>query len=347
MRRSNVEDASARVTILPGSKTIGNSEATQHLESFNRVIPSQACEGTLVADVLGDASIHMGLPAPGTLNTNEPHVKRFSEDIVRIELCGPQQQHLSVVDVPGLFHNPTEFQTLGDKEIIHHLVKQYIQDKRTIILAVCNATNNLANQEVFQLAREADPKGQRTVGIVTKCDIVPRDEEETPMKIIRNEYEKLTHGWFAVKNRSTNDINEGVTIEMRHERELHFFNNTQPWSRLSRDRCGIGPLKTYLGKLLSEHVRGEFPSLVAEIQGQFDEAYCNLKQLGDPRQTSHQQRQFLTTVAAKYQRRVNDALVGNYRSLGDRISLKLRKVSKPHFFILTGCSPCLRETSHE
>lgn len=31
--------------------------------------------------------------------------KQFSDDILKIELLGPQHQHLSVFDVPGLFHS--------------------------------------------------------------------------------------------------------------------------------------------------------------------------------------------------------------------------------------------------
>lgn len=38
--------------------------------------------------------------------------------------------------------------------------------------------NNLANQEVFRMARAADPTGSRTVGVVTKCDALQSGEED-------------------------------------------------------------------------------------------------------------------------------------------------------------------------
>ena len=47
----------------------------------------------------------MGLPKSGTLDVDNVTTKRFSDDILKIELTGPEQSHLSVVDVPGLFHS--------------------------------------------------------------------------------------------------------------------------------------------------------------------------------------------------------------------------------------------------
>lgn len=46
----------------------------------------------------------MGIPGPSTTNLEDLD-KRFSDDILKIELSGPDHEHLSVVDVPGLFHS--------------------------------------------------------------------------------------------------------------------------------------------------------------------------------------------------------------------------------------------------
>lgn len=40
-----------------------------------------------------------------------------------------------------------------------------------------DATNNIANQEIFQLAKSADPHGLRTVGIIQKCDLLQVGDE--------------------------------------------------------------------------------------------------------------------------------------------------------------------------
>jgi hypothetical protein len=46
----------------------------------------------------------MDLPEPGSDVENEDG-PNFSPHVLKIELSGPDQLHLSVVDVPGLFHS--------------------------------------------------------------------------------------------------------------------------------------------------------------------------------------------------------------------------------------------------
>lgn len=122
---------------------------------------------------------------------------------------------------------------------------------------------------------------------------------------------RLNHGWFAVKNRSTKEIKEGVTMEQRHINERIFF-NTPPWTNLRRDRVGIGPLKSFLGEVLFDHIRNEFPGLVNEVQNLANETRKALEALGLSRQTSTDQRQYLIRSAVEYQRDVSNVLNGVY-----------------------------------
>ena len=313
LRRSASAESTAIVSIIPGPSSSGNEKARKHLESFRQIVVTESLESVDLSQILSDASEHLGLPSIGAkLDENNIPSRRFSDDIVVIELSARNHHHLSVVDVPGLFHNPTRFQTAEDKEIIRNLIKEYVSQERTIILAVCDATSNLANQEVFELAREADSYGQRTVGIITKCDIVPEGDEESVMQIAANRYEKLNHGWFVVKNRSKRDIDNKVSIAMRHHNERSFLDITRPWSMLEKTRRGVGPLKEYLGSLLSDYIRQEFPSLVSELKSLHEQSVVELKQMGEPRQTPAEQRMFLVDIASRYEKYVTGALFGNY-----------------------------------
>ena len=178
-----------------------------------------------------------------------------------------------------------------------------------------DARNNLANQEVFRIAKAADKEGTRTVGILTKCDAVQKGDEPTAIAIAQNRNERLTHGWYCVRNRSTQEILSGVTIEERHKNEKAFF-DTHPWSGLDKSRVGISSLKASLGRLLSDHVANEFPEIQKEINERCAEARKQLEQLGAPRQTNHEQLQYLIKSAGIYQRRVEDALNGRYAATG-------------------------------
>ena len=327
LRRSPAHEASGKVSIIPGPSSASNESAKQHLDSFQRTIDAASFDGRDLGKILNEASIHMGLPDVGTkVDEQQTPEKRFSDDIVSIELSGPKQSHLSVVDVPGLFHNPTKLQTDEDKTVIRNLVKKYVGEKRTIVLAVCNALSNLANQEVFQLTRDADPDGQRTVGVITKCDVVAEGDEHTVLEIAMNRYEPLKHGWFVVKNRSTKDINDGVNIDERHNNERNFFDNTAPWNTISPARRGAGHLQDYLANLLSDHIRSELPGLLRELRGVRENELRKLQQLGDSRQNSAEQRRYLGDIAAHYEKRVQDALVNRSDSVARNWPpLKLRK----------------------
>lgn len=124
---------------------------------------------------------------------------------------------------------------------------------------------------------------------------------------------RLNHGWFAVKNRSTKEIKDGVTMEQRHINERQFFSKA-PWNTLRRNRVGIDPLKGFLGQALFDHIRNEFPGLVNEVQNLLKESKKSLEGLGPPRHTSSTQRQYLIRSAVDYQRDVSNALIGIYPS---------------------------------
>jgi hypothetical protein len=145
------------------------------------------------------------------------------------------------------------------------------------------------------------------------------------LRIAKNEVERLTHGWFAVKNRSTQEIKDGVTIEDRHKREKHFFATVSPWTGLKKDRVGIYALKAFLGNLLHKHISNEFPGVVKDIEELSMKTQEELERLGPSRETTADQRRFLTRVANTYQHDVARALSGNYDSqLSSDSPLKLR-----------------------
>ncbi|QGA20940.1 hypothetical protein EYB26_008650 [Talaromyces marneffei] len=293
LRRAPEDAAGVKIRIIPGPSAQADEAAKARLLGFERELSASEFDNQKFLAIFDEAAEIMGIPGPKSEKLDDLE-KRFSDDILKIELSGPEHHHLSVVDVPGLFHNPTKYQTEEDRAIIRKLIENYITDKRTIILAVMDARNNLANQEVFSMARAADPAGQRTVGIVTKCDALQAGEEQGVLRIAKNEVEKLNHGWFAVKNRSAQEIKEGA-------------------------------LKTFLGGLLYDHIRNEFPGLVKDIEELSSSTQKELELLGPSRQTTADQRRYLTRIATNYEREVRSALSGNYDpNLEASSPLKLR-----------------------
>lgn len=103
----------------------------------------------------------------------QPEQTTFSRDVLKIELSGPTHDNLSIIDIPGIFRNETPgMTTKQDIKLVNDLVRKYICDPRTIILCVLPANVDIATQGILSMAKEADPQGVRTIGVLTKPDLV-------------------------------------------------------------------------------------------------------------------------------------------------------------------------------
>jgi hypothetical protein len=133
--------------------------------------------------------------------------------------------------------------------------------------------------------------------------------------IARNEVESLKHGWYCVRNRSTQEILEGCSMLQRHQKEKAFFDKP-PFNNIDKKRTGIANLKTNLGRLLSDHIAREFPQIRKEIESRYAACLGQLEALGAPRQNAQEQRQHLTRIATLYQRKIEDVSTGRYTAAG-------------------------------
>lgn len=177
--------------------------------------------------------------------------------------------------------------------------------------AVASSLNETANQKVFRLAKEADPKGTRTVGVLTKPDAIQPGDEGRIIDTAKNRITVLNHGWFVVRNRSTEEVHKGVSFEERRAKEKQFFTK-DPWRTLDSDRVGIPALEKFLRKLLFDHIRKEYPSLVEEINALTERCCKDLEALGPRRESSDEQRRMLIEIATEFQSSAKNSLMGFY-----------------------------------
>ena len=124
----------------------------------------------------------MGLKGSGA---SDEGAETFSDDVLKIDICGPKQQHLSVIDVPGIFRNTTEGVTTdADMDVVRNMVNHYMKNPRSVILAVIPANVDIATQEILKMAEKCDPKGQRTLGVLTKPDLVDKGAENRIVDLV-------------------------------------------------------------------------------------------------------------------------------------------------------------------
>jgi dynamin 1-like protein len=123
----------------------------------------------------------------------------------------------------------------------------YISKPNAVILAVSPANQDIANSDSLKLARSVDPRGLRTIGVLTKLDLM--DAGTNALDILTGRTYPLKLGFIGVVNRSQQDINAGLPMEEALRKEEEFFRNHPAYRNLAH-RCGT----KYLAKSLN-HVR--------------------------------------------------------------------------------------------
>jgi len=279
------------------SKFRADAEKTK-LSAFRKKINDL---GMLPA-VMEEATHAMGLGKVG-------ESKAFSRDVLSVEICGPDRPQLTLVDLPGLIHSATKSSTEADKALIFSLVEEYMQNPRTIILAVVSAKNDVANQIVLNLARKVDQKGSRTLGIITKPDCIAADDETSWFDLAQNKEIFLQLGWHMVKNRMESEMH--LSFADRNMVEKTFFRKGR-FVNLNGEHVGVEALRDRLSKLLLRHLVQELPSLKQEMMGKLTDTKRELDLLGQKRETPTEQRMMLMTISMQVHQILTAAVHGNY-----------------------------------
>ncbi|KAI9786023.1 MAG: hypothetical protein M1816_008175 [Peltula sp. TS41687] len=244
----------------------------------------------------------------------------FSSDVLRIEIAGPDRSHFSIIDVPGVFQSRTKDLTEEEKDGVRRMVSSYMESPHSIIICVASGTNDLANQAAFDMALKHDKTGERTVGVITKCDATQHVEQA---KLAQNKEKHLRHGWFVVRNRTPEEVAQSISATERAEREARFFASA-PWTRLERERCGTAAVAEYLTKLLSKSIEETFPTLLRTIEDLQASKAAQLDRLGPPRKTLEDKRAYLAKLAQDFRSLALPALRGRYDKIPH--GMRLRRV---------------------
>ncbi|KAH6676259.1 dynamin family protein [Halenospora varia] len=234
----------------------------------------------------------------------------FTEDILRVEISGPNQPQLTIVDLPGLIHSHNKHQTEHDVALVTSLVAKYMANPRSIILAVVSAKNDFPNQIVLKRAREVDPQGLRTLGVITKPDqlVSGSDGEKIFLSLARNEQVEFDLGWHVVRNLDSGDQGQDQdrdTVETQFLAESNFRS-------LSATNLGIAHLRQRLSVVLFGQIRAELPQLMEDIEAGISSCRHGLEKLGPARVTLDDQKNFLVHLSDDFQSLCEAATKGDY-----------------------------------
>ncbi|KAK0739876.1 Dynamin central region-domain-containing protein [Apiosordaria backusii] len=196
---------------------------------------------------------------------------------INLRIYSPNVLNLTLVDLPGLTRVPVGDQPRDIERQIRDMILKFIQKSNAIILAVSPANVDLANSDGLKLAREVDPEGQRTIGVLTKVDLM--DEGTDVVDILAGRIIPLRLGYVPVVNRGQRDIDNKKPINAALDAEKAFFDNHKAYRNKS-SYCGTPYLARKLNLILMMHIKQTLPEIKSRISNSLQKYTQELESLG-------------------------------------------------------------------
>ncbi|TPX18648.1 uncharacterized protein E0L32_002505 [Thyridium curvatum] len=287
--------AGVKVSITPGPDR--SAQEKKRLAQFNYDVDIKHPDLRLAIEA---ARVAMGLSESD-----------FATDTLRVELSGPNQPHLTLVDLPGLYRASDKDQTAGGAAIVKKMVRGYMKRPRSIILAVVSAKSEFVLQDVTELAREVDPRGLRTLGLITKPDLLERgsESESSYVEMARNENVVLKLGWHVLKNRNF-EMRDASSSERDRAEEKYLSEGL--WASVDPACLGIHALRPRLSEVLKQQILRQLPSLVEDVEARILDCQHHLARLGASRGSLAEQRRYLHHIGEQFSMLIRASLDGSY-----------------------------------
>jgi dynamin 1-like protein len=190
---------------------------------------------------------------------------------------------LTLVDLPGVTRVPIGDQPKNIEQITKDMARRYVEDPLTIILCVIAANSDIATSDGLMLAKDIDVAGTRTLGVLTKLDIM--DAGTDAKKVLMNEEIPLKLGYVGVKNRSKQDLNNKISMAETQRKEREFFKTHPVYKNLPAGHLGTEVLINKLTKIYFRIIRENLPRIVKAINDRVKTAEEELQGLGQPMPT--------------------------------------------------------------
>jgi len=203
--------------------------------------------------------------------------KAVTANPITLKIFSPHVLNLTLVDLPGITKVPVGDQPSNIEEQIRDMVLTYISKPSAIILAVTAANTDLANSDALQMAKRVDPSGDRTIGVLTKLDLM--DKGTNALEVLQGKVLPLKLGYIAVMNRSQQDIINSKPMTEALKAEEEFFANHPQYKSL-HGQCGTRFLATSLNKTLMYHIKAKIPELRQKVSKSLEDAAKELGSFG-------------------------------------------------------------------
>lgn len=228
--------------------------------------------------------------------------KGINRQPINLKIYSPHVLSLTLVDLPGLTKVPIGDQPTDIEKQTRNLISEYIAKPNSIILAVSPANVDIVNSEALKLARHVDPMGRRTIGVLTKIDLM--DHGTNALDILSGRVYPLKLGFIGVVNRSQHDIQGNKSLAEALKSEADFFKHNPAYRNMA-NRCGTQFLAKSLNVTLMSHIRDRLPDIKARLNTLMGQTQQELASYGNKQFSGKEHRgslilQLMTRFASSF-----------------------------------------------
>ncbi|OAA57100.1 dynamin family protein [Niveomyces insectorum RCEF 264] len=216
---------------------------------------------------------------------HEENEAAFSPNTVALNIHAPGLADLSFYDLPGVFTSAKRDEDQYLVQVVQNLTAKYISHQQAIILWAVPMNADPETSSTFSIIR-AKKAQSRTIGIMTKADLLPPDPNASAQwtAMLRGEQHRVGHGYFMTARPivTQNLIPDAILsqrdparpaddLERQGAFEEAFFNKQLPglanqeWRDCFKDfedRCGV----SRLAKFMSQQLGHEFAKCLPQIK---------------------------------------------------------------------------------
>jgi hypothetical protein len=202
--------------------------------------------------------------------------KQFiSADSIVFEISGEGLPDVTLIDLPGIFRTTTREQDASVIPRVKDMIMSYMNQTRTLILAVIAGSNDLQVSEIIGWARKVDPLFKRTLFVVTKLDLMEPGTERRFLEAAKD-FDATFH-YVVCRGQEKRD--KGVSAQAWKAEEAKFFAK-EPWNSIPKNSVGIEALQGKLASHLARRVQEELPKIRVEVMKLLEEAERRLAEFG-------------------------------------------------------------------
>jgi len=207
--------------------------------------------------------------------------KNISKEPILLDIYSPNYPDLQFVDLPGFTKIALDRQDSDIEQQVLDLNLPIMKEPNTIILAIQDATQDIASSEALKraLANDVDPNGDRTIGVLTKLDnLHSGSDRRSVAEILQNKSKPLKLGYIGIVNRTQDEIDNKANAEVSKENEKRTVDQHE--FQILKGSIGIDVLRQRIIKILAEQVKKLIPSLKQRSEDKLKQIRSELEHHG-------------------------------------------------------------------